>query len=66
MALLQFESVNFTYPGAKEKALDQVSFSIEPGEYLVVCGESGGGKTTLLRMAKPELTPVGKKEGKLL
>lgn len=66
MALLQFESVNFTYPGAKEKALDQVSFSIEPGEYLVVCGESGGGKTTLLRMAKPELTPVGKKEGKIL
>lgn len=32
---------------------------------LVLCGESGCGKTTLLRMAKPEMTPAGAKEGQI-
>lgn len=63
MALLQFESVSFAYPEAEKRALDCVSFSMEEGEYLVVCGESGCGKTTLLRMAKPQMTPAGAKEG---
>ena len=51
MALLRFDKVSFAYPDAKTRALDQVSFSMEEGEYLVVCGESGCGKTTLLRQA---------------
>lgn len=63
MALLRFDKVSFAYPDAKMRALDQVSFSMEEGEYLVVCGESGCGKTTLLRQAKPELTPVGARDG---
>ena len=63
MALLRFESVSFAYPGAKRRALDQVSFSMERGEYLVVCGESGCGKTTLLRLAKQEMAPAGAREG---
>ena len=45
MALLRFDKVSFAYPDAKMRALDQVSFSMEEGEYLVVCGESGCGKT---------------------
>ena len=63
MALLRFDKVSFAYPDAKTRALDQVSFSMEEGEYLVVCGESGCGKTTLLRQAKPELTPAGARDG---
>ena len=63
MALLRFDKVSFAYPDAKMRALDQVSFSMEEGEYLVVCGESGCGKTTLLRQAKPELTPAGARDG---
>ena len=63
MALLRFDKVSFAYPEAKMRALDQVSFSMEEGEYLVVCGESGCGKTTLLRQAKPELTPAGARDG---
>ena len=45
------------YPDAGKRALDQVSFSMEEGEYLVVCGESGCGKSTLgrtmLRLIEP-------------
>ena len=52
MALLRFESVSFRYPDAETNALEALSFSIEKGEYVVVCGESGCGKTTLLRMIK--------------
>ena len=63
MALLRFDSVSFAYPEAGSRALDQVSFSLEEGEYMVVCGESGCGKTTLLRHAKPDLMPAGAREG---
>lgn len=65
MAFLQFESVSFAYPDAEKRALDRVSFQMEEGEYLVLCGESGCGKTTLLRMAKPEMTPAGAREGSI-
>ena len=65
MALLRFDKVSFAYPDAKMRALDQVSFSMEEGEYIVVCGESGCGKTTLLRQAKPELTPAGARDGSI-
>ena len=63
MALLRFESVSFRYPDAETNALEALYFSIEKGEYVVVCGESGCGKTTLLRMTKSELRPVGQGEG---
>lgn len=63
MAILQFESVSFAYPDAASRALDNVCFSMEEGEYVVVCGESGCGKTTLLRLAKPEMQPHGAFEG---
>lgn len=63
MALLRFDKVSFAYPDAGKRALDQVSFSVEEGEYIVVCGESGCGKTTLLRQAKPEITPAGAGDG---
>lgn len=63
MALLRFDKVSFAYPDAAKRALDEVSFTMEEGEYLVVCGESGCGKTTLLRQAKPEITPAGARGG---
>lgn len=66
MALLRFDTVSFAYPDSDRRALDQVAFTMEEGEYVVVCGESGCGKTTLLRQAKPELRPAGAREGRVL
>ena len=63
MAFLRFDQLSFAYPDAKSRALDDISFSIDKGEYLVICGESGCGKTTLLRQVKPELTPAGARNG---
>ena len=45
------------------KALDDVSFSVQPGKTLGIVGESGCGKSTLLRHLKPELSPHGQVSG---
>lgn len=41
-----FDHVTFTYPGASRPALDNVSFSVRPGQVVALVGPSGGGKTT--------------------
>ena len=40
-------------------------FSLEEGEFAVLCGVSGCGKTTLLRLLKRELSPHGERGGAL-
>ncbi len=66
MALIEIEDLSFTYTGKTEKALDGINLKIEKGEFVVLCGESGCGKTTLLRLIKRQLAPVGEKSGKVL
>ena len=66
MEQIQIKNVSFCYSGKKDKSLDDVSFVVEKGEFIVVCGKSGSGKTTLLRHLKPALIPYGKREGEIL
>ncbi|MDY3863581.1 MAG: ABC transporter ATP-binding protein, partial [Eubacteriales bacterium] len=66
MEILQIENLSFRYPGAERCAVDGVSFSVHSGEFLVVCGASGCGKTTLLRLLKPELAPAGELSGRIV
>ena len=49
MALLQVENLTFRYPDAEKTALRNVSFSVRQGEFAVLCGLSGCGKSTFLR-----------------
>jgi len=43
---IEFTDVTFTYEGAAEPALKNVSFTVEPGQTVALVGPSGGGKTT--------------------
>jgi energy-coupling factor transport system ATP-binding protein len=55
--------LSFSYPLRDTAALSDVSFQVKEGEFILLCGESGCGKTTLLKLIKRELAPQGEKSG---
>ena len=65
MAQIRIEDLHFTYPQQTKEALCGVDLSIGAGEYVVLCGESGCGKTTLLRHLKGSAVPHGTRSGRV-
>jgi phospholipid/cholesterol/gamma-HCH transport system ATP-binding protein len=53
-----FQNVSFNYDGSKDYILEDVTVSIEPGQTVFIYGNSGGGKSTFLRLASGLITPV--------
>jgi energy-coupling factor transport system ATP-binding protein len=51
VSALRFERVGYRYPGARLPALEDVTFTLAPGELCLLAGPSAGGKSTLLRAA---------------
>ncbi|MEM3111388.1 MAG: ATP-binding cassette domain-containing protein, partial [Candidatus Caldarchaeum sp.] len=49
MTIIQVRDLSFTYAGSSKPALKNVNISVERGEFVLVVGPSGGGKSTLLR-----------------
>lgn len=48
--IIQFKSVSFIYPETGIKALDSISFTIEPGKRYAIVGRTGSGKSTLAEL----------------
>ncbi len=44
---IEVRNLSFTYPGTSKKVLDDLSFTIEPGQMAAFVGRSGSGKSTL-------------------
>lgn len=66
MEILKVENLSFSYPKSERKALDGMNLTVNKGDFVLVCGESGCGKTTLLRLLKNEISPFGEMSGKIL
>jgi ATP-binding cassette subfamily C protein LapB len=47
---IEFRNVGFRYPGAPERALDALGFTINPGEHVALLGRVGSGKSTIARL----------------
>ena len=65
MESYSFKNVDYTYPEGEKKALCNISFTIQHGEFVILCGPSGCGKSTLLRHLKSCLTPHGLSSGEI-
>jgi ATP-binding cassette, subfamily B, multidrug efflux pump len=47
---IEFEDVSFSYHGAEEPAIKNISFSASPGEVTAIIGSTGSGKSTLINL----------------
>ncbi len=55
---IDFRNVSFTYGDDGHYVLRDVSFRVEPGEAAAIVGETGGGKSTILRLLLRLVTPT--------
>ena len=63
---LTLQNLTFFYPEQRRPTLEDITLSVQPGEFLVLCGPSGCGKSTLLRQCKTVLAPHGRRTGEIL
>jgi ATP-binding cassette subfamily B protein RaxB len=55
---IELRSVSFQYAETEPLVLEDISFIIEPGEFVTIMGPSGGGKTTLVKIMLALLEPT--------
>ncbi|MEO1241782.1 MAG: type I secretion system permease/ATPase [Pseudomonadota bacterium] len=60
---IEFRDVSFAYDGGAVRALDDISFTIEPGERVAILGKNGSGKSTIVRQITGIFEPT---EGSVL
>ncbi len=60
---IEFQHVSFVYPGTERKVINDVSFTLDPGDTCVLVGLNGAGKTTLIKLLTRLYDPT---EGRIL
>ncbi|MFC7081932.1 ABC transporter ATP-binding protein [Halorussus caseinilyticus] len=47
---VKYDEVCFSYPGAEDRTLEDVSFATDDGEFVGIVGSTGAGKSTLMKL----------------
>lgn len=66
--VMEVKGFSFSYPsedGEGKRVLEDINFQMEEGAFVVLCGHSGCGKTTLLRCMKEQIAPEGERKGSI-
>ena len=66
MEAIVVRDLTFTYPQEDVPAVKHASFTVQQGDFAVLCGPSGCGKTTMLRQLKSVMAPKGILKGEIL
>lgn len=48
--IVEFQNVSFSYPGAEQPAVQDISFTAKPGQVTAIIGGTGSGKSTLISL----------------
>src|SRR5699024_11219727 len=54
---IELKNVSYSYPNTKFKVLQDINFTIYPGEKIALIGENGSGKSTLVKLISGLLEP---------
>ncbi|MDP4220771.1 MAG: ATP-binding cassette domain-containing protein [Bacteroidota bacterium] len=55
--MIAFQNVRYTYPGSKHEILSDATFGVAKGEFAVIKGMTGSGKSTILHLLACEARP---------
>ena len=66
MKIYEINNMSFAYPNKENDVLKNINLTINTGEFITLCGKSGCGKTTFLRLLKSSISPHGKLRGEIL
>lgn len=66
MEFIACKNLSFAYNSSERQVCKNITFSVNKGEIALLCGRSGCGKTTLLKLLKKEISPVGKLSGEII
>ena len=50
MTAIELQNISKRFPGNSQPAVDNINLKVSEGEILVLLGESGSGKTTIMRL----------------
>lgn len=64
--LIRVDHLTFKYPVQKSPVISDINLKISQGQFVVIAGATGSGKTTLMNHFKKELTPNGHRQGQVL